>query len=274
MRAPEVGVELEPLDCAASHFGREATTRRLPRGLGQVHRHVGVAQQIFDGRRRCRVAMPTLAPDVTSRPAIVNGRAGLGEPVRERARRTPPRSSVHENRELVTAEAARQVSAGGRREQRGRAARAASRRRGGPGVVDGLEVVEVQEQQRDAAAGPRRCDRVRRSARSRTARGCESRQRVVEGLMGELGLELASLGDVVDMSFGSSVVDIAHFLVDQIIDVDPAGDQEYRCRCRPFQGGKKIRPPLWSRHCCCRSSIGAVLRARPRVRRWYAAIGR
>ena len=153
-RPLEVGLQLEAAERGVMHLRLEHLESVLPRLLRDVHRDVGVAEQLLRTLRPGRpahpdVAIPMLARTKTS-PSSRNGPSSacrirpatpaaptLSPPssIRSRTRPRPdgPRCRASADRSAALAHLAEQAVAGGVSER----------------VVDRLEVVEVHEQHRD-----------------------------------------------------------------------------------------------------------------------------
>jgi hypothetical protein len=211
--AREVALQLHPVHHGVEQGAVEqAVAGARPRGgvapggLGRVHRDVGVAQQPFgrEPRRAQRDAHARahrhLAPVDPHRPAHRAHQAlGEGRHVLRRPRR------LDEHGELVAAEPRHRVApargalqAAGDLRQQAVAGAVAQR------VVDRLEVVEVEQEHRDAVAVGRRGvraaaglgagERVGEAVAEEGAVG-QAGERVVEGLVRELRLAAAQVGD-------------------------------------------------------------------------------
>ena len=153
--AGEVGLELEPLEGARVHLLLEQLDAVLALLLGQVHGHVGVAQHDL-GRRR---------PVVDRGDADAGGDHDLAAVDAERAAEVVEQAQgeadradlvaavLDQHRELVAAEAGRHRVAGqGLAESLGHPDQQLVADRVAEAVVDGLEVVEVDEQHAGHAA--------------------------------------------------------------------------------------------------------------------------
>ena len=192
------GLHLETLECRRVHLRFVDPIAGLALFLGGVHGEVGVSQQVRDAHRAVPVGDPDRRagahPTPSDQHRLVEHR---NDPFGHDRRLTELVKVFDEYGELVAAEAGRGVGAAKTRVQP-----VADRDQHlvadkvPEAVVDGLEVVEVDEQHRDGRVrGPESTDRQLDSLAKQRAVG-ETRQRVVKGLAGELFVELATLGDV------------------------------------------------------------------------------
>ena len=223
-RVAQIGLELEPLHRFGVHARFVAAVLPLPALLRDVHRHVGVAQQI--ARRVIRVRDGDA--DARGRehflPLEMEGVLHELEHALDHSHgRIVVRRILDEDRELVAAEARDRVGRAHRGlhalrrvDQQHVALRVAER------VVDGLEVVEIEEDHGDRARVPaREHERVRHAIEKERAIR-QPGERVVKCLMRELGLQRLALADVARVEH-----DAAHRgLVEQIrsdhLDVAPS----------------------------------------------------
>ena len=263
-RLAQLGLEPEPLDGAGVHVVLVGLEAALAAALGGVHGEVGVAQELLAARcPACAKAMPMLTLADTSVPSIVKVRlkeltirsatamtsCSVAGSSRSTANSSPPRRAAvsaarrHRWRRSVTAD--EQEVAGGVAEA----------------VVDGLEVVEVEEEHREVAAaagdpGEGVLDTVAEEALVR-----QVRERVVERLVRELVLEAAPLGDVAEAP---------HPPDDLAVDAGAASSTGRRPGRRGSGGRRGSRPPgaRRARRSCRRRSRGwRAARARSRWRR-------
>jgi hypothetical protein len=110
-RAPQLGLDLQPLDERGVHFGFEGHVPAAPGSLGAVHRNVSVAQQVIGG--------------YAARLARRDADAGVDEDVHALNRERSPHRlddavghdlgvgcvrSVQQHHELVAAEACRRIA--------------------------------------------------------------------------------------------------------------------------------------------------------------------
>ena len=170
--ALQVREQLEPLEHRCLHARFEDLVAALAVRLGDVHRDVGVAQQsvgVVRTRRGRSIAIPMLAPHEQ---LLAVEREWRRAAPRRCARRPSIASSASATsssrmRELVAAEAGDGV---GRAQARLHALGHLGQQPVAGGVaeavVDALEVVEVEEQHGDAAAGAAPRARARARARS------------------------------------------------------------------------------------------------------------
>ena len=154
--APELAGEHQAVDGVVV-AGRGVDLHRPLRLLGAVERHVGAAQELVGARAVLRVARhadarPHVDHDPVDRERVLERR---DERVGDRDARLGARGAAEQDRELVAAQAHQHVLL---RQGRGQARRHVLQQpvaRGVPErVVDGLEVVEVDDHQRDLLAVP------------------------------------------------------------------------------------------------------------------------
>ena len=199
-RALELGLEVVAADDRVAHRRRRRRAKRRLAGLlGLVHRHVGVADQL--ARRACArarlVAMPMLRLTLSS--SLAGGdRQGERLPAcarrarRRRARRRTGGGRGRRTRRRRGARRRRRVRDAAH-EPRGDAAQQLVADGVAERVVDALEVVEVDEQHGDLARRAR-LERLAHLLAEQRAVG-EPGERVVVGLVVELVLQVAQLGD-------------------------------------------------------------------------------
>ena len=195
----ELAFELESGPRSVAHRRLVELVPGLARRLGRVHRDVGaghdvvgIPDAVVDHRDADARGDGDVAPDVERL------RDPTEDPLGHLDRAVHVADLVEEDGELVAGQPARGVARPDGVGQPARdldeepIARAVTQR-----VVDRLEVVEVEEQDRRhrPVASPT-CERVRDPIREQGPVG-EPGERIVEGLVAQLGLELGSLGDVV-----------------------------------------------------------------------------
>ena len=199
-RALEVGAQLEALEHALVHRRLEQPVAALALALGDVHRGVRVADQLVGVRRRAAVDDRDAEAGTHGELLVLDGqRHGerLDDPLGRVGRGLRAVGALEQHGELVAAEAGGGVARADARRQplrdlvehlvAGRVAEA---------VVDGLEVVEVDEDDRQPVVlAPRAGDGVAHALAEQRAVG-EVGHRVVERLVGELLLERLALADV------------------------------------------------------------------------------
>ena len=188
-RMPQVCLQLHPLDDGVAHVRLEHLKAAFPARLRRVHRDVRVAQQVFGAGVR---GLAEGDPDARTRRDLhlVDLERRLqprADPFRDRDGRPLVVEVVEQDRELVPREARERVArAHARPEPRRDADEQLVAGSVPEAVVDGLEVVEVEQQDRDrlgarvATPGERRRDAVGEER----AVG-EIGERVVERLMGD-----------------------------------------------------------------------------------------
>ena len=224
--ALEVGLEREPLEHMLVHRGLVDRVPALALALRPVHREVCAAHQLA-GRLRPRPerdADACLHGDV--RPDDRHGAPHRGEdPSRNRHGALRLVDALDQDRELVAAEPrARVLGPDARADPLGNHDQEIVSSRVAKAVVDGLEVVEVDEEHREEVAST--CptlDRMRDPlGEERAVR--EPGERVVEGLMRELILQGAALGhvsrgedDAADVLVSEQVVEDAFELDDRTV---------------------------------------------------------
>ena len=212
----EFGLHAQPFAHGTVHAGVEKLDASLACCLGAVHGGIRVAQHRRRGLRRVVERYPD---------AGTHGDLDVGDPDRLGDRVADPlggevgrRGAAHvleEDGELVTAEARTGVLGPDRRSQ----PRPDQRKELVAGavaeaVVHGLEVVEVDEEDAHLFAGsPFAGERVREPVEQQRSIG-EACQFVVEGLMGELFLQLLACRDV--MGGEHDAVDVV--VLDQVAE--------------------------------------------------------
>ena len=198
--AGELGRQLVAGDDRGVHRRVEDGEPALAGGLGRVHRHVGVAQDVVGALEQARrtspraIAMPTLDPDDGLAAGHREGHPEqVDQPLRHGDRVAQVRLVDDQDRELVATEPRGQVALADRApdplcdgNQKLVAGGVAER------VVDHLEVVEVEEQD-DRDAGLHAVAQVERHLLGEQGPVRQVRQRVVIGLVAELLLEPAEL---------------------------------------------------------------------------------
>ena len=200
-RSLQLRLELEPLDHALVHRRLEDAIAALAVALGHVHRHVGVAEKLLGvGRSElvpgqadadARAWIDLLAVDVVLQLESAQNPSGDVGGLRR------VRNPVEQDGELVAAEA-------GNRVRRAHGALEALRHlpqdrvagRVAEAVVDGLEIVQIDEHDADRpAAADRAHDGLLDAVCEQRSVG-EACDGVVEGLVRELILERLALADV------------------------------------------------------------------------------
>ncbi len=196
--ARDLGLHFLPLAGRAVHGRLVDGVAALAAGLGRVHGHVGIAQQLLDavvrpgeGHADAR-AHPRVAARQFQRPL-----QRLDDPRRDLDDLVAAGQVFEQHGELVAAEARDRVAVAGRLDQAlGAAVQHAVAGRMAIGVIDALEVVEVHEQDRDATpVAPADGDRVLEAVPEQRAVG-QQRQRVVQREALELLLHALAVGVV------------------------------------------------------------------------------
>ena len=202
-RRLEIRAQRELRDHGLLHLGLEVAEGVAVGGLRLVHRDIGVAQQLVDRRgwRGEPVEFHDGDPDAAlDRDLAVQPQGSaddleqLGHDLRDGRL---VRDVLEQDRELVAAQAGSGVAL----PQRGTQARRDGLQHPVAGVVpervvDGLEVVEVQEQHGETAIGVAPAAERVFDAITEQRPVREVGDRIVKGLIGELLLELLTLGDV------------------------------------------------------------------------------
>src|ERR671924_190744 len=213
------GAEFEPLEDALVHGGLEDPVAALAVPLGHVHGDVGIPEELLGVVRR-DLAVGEADPEARPREDLLRvdlelRLERLEDPVGDVRRLLEVSDPVEEDRELVAAEARDGIGGPhGADEALRDLLEDDVARRVAEAVVDGLEVVEVDEHDADggrASLGAH--ERLLDAVGEEGAVG-EIRHRVVEGLMGELLLEGLALADVAAVQD-----DPVHVLVAQEIRV-------------------------------------------------------
>ena len=211
--ALQLGLELHPLDDAFVHLGLEQLVAAFVVALGHVHRDVGVTQELF-GFGGAEPVSGQADPDACARIHLLalDFERGL------QRRQGPPRhggglrgilDSVQEDRELVAAEACHRVRRPHCRLQSPRdLPKDGVAGRVPEAVVDGLEVVEIDEHDADSRAPTARPEHRVLHAVGEQGPIREVRHRIVERLVCELVLELLPLAHIAAVQD-----DAAHMLV-------------------------------------------------------------
>ena len=224
-RLLELGLQLEALERGEVHVRLEELVAALAAALGDVHGHVRVAQQLLGslagsagarGDADARVHEGALPVDLERRAQRLDHAVGHA------GRLGGVGHVLEQDRELVAAESRGGVAAaqavvdalGDRHEQviAGGVAEA---------VVDRLEVVHVEEEHGDPArlahpAGKRVLDAIREQ---RTVG--KARERVVEGAVGELILELLAVAHVAGGEEHAAHVRVVREVLANRLDVAP-----------------------------------------------------
>ncbi len=200
-RAADVGLEPQPLVQHVLHLRLEGDVAVLAGCLGVVHGDIGVAEQRLGARVRRGEGDADAGADAhlgaveLERPV-----EGLDQGARQALDLADGGDALEQHRELIAAEARHGVG-GARglddalrhRLQQAVAGVVAER------VVDVLEVVQIEEHDRDralAALRERQC--VLHAVAEQVAVG-EQRQRIVEGQLAQLLLERLALADVAEV---------------------------------------------------------------------------
>ena len=214
-RLLQVRAQLQPLEHALVHRRLEDPVAALAVPLRDVHGDVGVAKQLFGVRRRAARLDEAdadagawehlLAVDLELCLEGAQQPGGRVGGVREVG------DAIEQDGELVAAEACDRVGRAGSVALRRRCDLAQDAVAGGmaEAVVDGLELVEVDEHDRYRRSGPLGAgERMLDAVREERSVG-EVRHGVVEGLVGELLLEHLALADVAAVQDDSAHVLVA-----------------------------------------------------------------
>ena len=288
-RALQVGAQLQALQHALVHLGLEEAVAALAVALGDVHRRVGVADQLV-GVGHAVLGGDRDAEAAAQRELLVGGgqrRAdGLHDALGGVGRLLDALDVLQQDGELIAAEARGGVAGADRQRQAlGHLAKHVVARGVAERVVDDLEVVEVDEDDPDAA-------RLAAAARDRVADALDEQRavgqagdRVVERLVGELALEGLALADVARVEDDAADVLVAGQVGEQDLElargpvlvgqralqrlrgdrrVDAVGDQAQQAAAfallhRASRCGGRRRP---------RASSRARARSRGSGRRW------
>ena len=199
-RPLQVGAQLEAGHHPVVHGGLEQAVAALALGLGDVHRGVGVADQLVGVGGVPRLDDRDAEAGADDQVVVVElERAAerVEDPLGGLDRRLRVVDVLEQDRELVAAEAGGGVGgADARGDALGHLEQDPVAGGVAEAVVDGLEVVEVDEQHgHPDAVAQRPRDRVADALVEQRAVG-EVGDRIVERLVGELLLERLALGDV------------------------------------------------------------------------------
>ena len=224
----QVRLQLQPPQRRVVHLGFEDLIAVLPRFLRDVHRDVGVAEELLRSLRtdrpvRTRARDPDARPDEDLLPVeLERSVQRLEDPNGDVGRTDALATVLEQDRELVATEPGRRVRrAEARPQPLPHLAQQTVAGRVSERVVDRLEVVEVHEQDRHRQVGARQAlQRVLDAvAEERAVR--EPGDRVVEGLVRQLLLERLALRDVPGVQDDPLHVGIVHQVRAEGLDVEP-----------------------------------------------------
>ncbi len=252
----EVAFQFQPFDDARVHLGFEDFVTAPSVLLPEIHRHVGVPQQLV---RRLDAGLADGDADATADHRLApleHERLATGgqEPFRDPNRLLDGGHVLDQHRELVAAEARRRILvADDPADALGDAHQQLVARAVPQAVVHGLEVVEVQEQDSQRPGGAGRPRQSMREAVLQQGPVRQPGQRVVERLVPQLVGQGAPLGVVAAGQHEARHVRIVQQVGDDGLDLAPAavrGASPARWAAPVLPGlraaSRNCRPASWS----------------------------